>query len=213
MNTRNNFFITDEACCCCENCCKRQHFPPCWCKDFFCDDHQHQGCNCQKTNPWRPPTPCPPPKPPTPPTPPPIPEPICDCESIGIQAVMQNSEAPILEVGENLKLDTILHNVGDGITYDETTGEFTIKKAGNYKISWQIIVGGSDTTRFVNFGIKLNGEAYHDFPLPVTAGLLTSDLILTTEKPDEVIALYNNTEDRVRLSRHTPNANLVITMF
>jgi hypothetical protein len=125
--------------------------------------------------------------------------------------VLQESEAPIIEVGENLKLDTILHRVGDGITYDETTGEFTIKKAGNYKVSWQIIVGGSDTTRFVNFGIKLNGKAYHDFPLPVTAGLLTNDLILTTKKPNEIVALYNNTEDKVRLSRHLPNANLVIT--
>ena len=201
MSRKNNFFITDNGCCCCHCCKKRQQCcQACWFKDFFCEDDWNDECVCPPL------PPCPKPEPPKP-----KPGKDCNCQAIAIQVVLKNSEAPIIEVGENLKFDTVLHRVGDSITYDETTGEFTIKKAGDYRISWQVIVGGSDTTRFVNFGVKLNGEAYHDFPLPVTAGLLTSDLILTTKKPNEVVAFYNNTADKVRLSRHLPNANLVIT--
>ena len=204
MSTGNNFFTFDDGCYChhcCKCSCRRHHncCNSCWfCNDSNWNSNWGKGCDChKKKNPSKPPHP--------------QPEKICDCKSSGIQVAILGSEAPIIEVDENIKFDTILHNIGDDITYDEATGEFTIKKAGNYKISWQIIVGGSDTTRFVNFGVKLNGEAYHDFALPVTAGLLTSDLILTTKKPNGVLVLYNNTKDKVRLSRHLPNANLVIT--
>lgn len=151
---------------------------------------------------------CPTPHP-QPPKPKPDPDPVV-CSKSALQVILKETEAQIIDIGDNILFDTVLVQIGDDIVYDPETGEITLKKAGNYKISWQVILGGSDTTRFVNFGIKLNGESYHDFPLPVTAGLLTSDLLLTTENADAVITLFNNTGDKVRLSRHLPNANLVI---
>lgn len=203
MNTKSNFFTLNNTCCC--------HYIPrcqaCWSIDgFCCHDCWDNECTCDQFD---------------------LPKPTPDCQKpdkpqskpekddnhqvTGIQVVLQNSEAPIIEVDENIKFDTILHRIGQGITYNETTGEFTIKRPGNYRINWQVIIGGTHAKRFVDFGVKLNGELYHTFPLPVTTGLLTSELILTTKRPSSVITLFNNTDDRVRLSRHLPNANLVIT--
>jgi len=204
MDTRNNFFIFNDDCHRhCRHCCQS-----CWVKDdFYNQNDWNNECAChQNKEHCRPDPVCPKPKPPRP-----TPERVCDCKGIGIQAVLQNSEAPIIEAGENIKFDTILHRINHGITYDINVGEFMIKRPGDYRINWQIIIDGTHTKRFVNFGIKLNGKPYHVFPLPVTTGLLTSELILTTKNPNSVIALFNNTEDQVRLSRHTPNANLVIT--
>jgi len=205
-NTRNNSFIVDDFCHChYQN--KRIHKNQKHCCQFWFDDdfHCHSCCNsncpCHKKDCF-----CPRPKPPQP-----KPEKVCDCKGVGIQAVLKDTEAEIIEAGDNVKFDTVLHHIGRDIIYNEKTGEFTIKKPGDYKISWQIIVGGSHAKRFINFGIKLNGKLYHGFPLPITTGLLTSDVILTTKKPNAIVSLFNNTEDKVRLSRHMPNANLVIT--
>jgi len=205
MSTKKNFFIFDENCCC-QNCQKKCHccHHACWCQTFFCEPF-----DCDKT--------CPKPKPkpphPSPDPPKPKPDKCCFPLGVGIQAILQNSEAPIIEAGENIKFDTILHHVGGGIDYDEKAGIFTLKKPGNYRINWQVIIGGTHAKRFVSFGVKLDDNPYHTFPLPVTTGLLTSELILTTKKPNATITLFNDTEDRVRLSRHLPNANLVITSF
>jgi len=167
--------------------------PPWWDEDFnqnCCDPN----CSCHKKEPC-----CP------------KPEKVCDCKGVGIQAILKNSEAVILENDDNVLFDTVLHQIGHGFTYNDATGEFIIHKPGDYKISWGVIVGGANTTRFVNFGIKLNGKLYSESPLPVTAGQLSGDVILSTKRPRAIISLFNNTTDSVRLSRHLPSANLVIT--
>lgn len=136
---------------------------------------------------------------------------VCDCKRAGIQVLLQGTVAPILADGDTLMFDTVLNQTGQEITYNIENGNFIISEPGSYKIHWHVIVGGSDTSRFVNFAIKVNGAIYCGFPLPVTVGLVSGDVVLTTQQPNSVVSLCNNTQDPVRLSRHLPSANIIIT--
>jgi len=134
-----------------------------------------------------------------------------DSETTGIQVALVNQASLILEADETVKFDTVIHQMGKGIRYYEESGEFMFAQPGDYKLHWQVATDGTQMLRFVTFGIKINGAAYHDFALPVTTGLLASDAIFSTTSPCTVVEFYNKTKDQVRLSRHSPNANLVIT--
>jgi len=136
----------------------------------------------------------------------------CCCKkNIGIQASLSNTASQIVENTEAIVFDTIVNQVGDGITYNNQTGDFTLIKPGNYKIDWQVIVDGANTTRYVNFGITLDDILQTNIPLPITTGLASGSSIIKTTRSNTILQLINNTTDSVRLSRHLPNANIVIT--
>lgn len=140
------------------------------------------------------------------------PNPVC-CEnkSVGIQVALQNTESEILAADGNIVFDTIVNGVGQGINYNLETGEFLIKRPGNYNVNWQISVEGSDTSRFINIGVKVNDESQSSMSMPMTAGTFGSAALISTQKVNTKLSLFNNTGDTIRLSRNLPNANIVIT--
>jgi len=138
-------------------------------------------------------------------------EPSCNCKNVGIQAILQNTASLIIDENAPIIFDTVLTSVGRGIVYNQETGAFLIKQPGHYKVSWQIVVEGSNASRFINFGINVNDDLFSSLPMPVTAGTFGSDTLITTKTPNSTVTLVNNTGDTVRLSRHLPSANIVIT--
>lgn len=194
----------DSSCC---DCCNNHCFCPCGCGRLV---------PCPPTPPSPPPHPHPHPRPPQPgpePTPPPEPRVICDCKRLGIQMSLQETEAQILPDGAPVVFDTLIHQVDGGIAYDGDSGAFTIAEPGDYLVHWQVILGGTEKTRFATFGITVDDVLHSGFPLPVTTGMLSHTALITTTEENSVFKLVNFTGDTVRLSRHLPNANIVIHLL
>ncbi len=113
----------------------------------------------------------------------------------------------------NVVFNKILNVQSDNISYDSTTGEFTITKPGNYYVDWWIAVvsnGGTSATS-VNFTIKVNGISYSTASSPALTGQLSGEALVTVTNTPAIITLVNTTGSTVSIPATLPvQANMVI---
>ena len=98
-----------------------------------------------------------------------------------------------------------------GITYDQTTGVFTLLSAGTYLVIWTLAVDGSFMAPSVKFALSVNGTAMTPSSSPVSHGSITNAQLVKTTTLDVALSLINHTDDTVCLASVDIPANIIIT--
>lgn len=185
-------------------------------------------CSCwgAGNTPW-PPRPCPclcPPFPPRPPficptgptgaTGPTGPAgPTALAEMSGIQVQITNSPAETIENNETLIYDRILNQIGSAISYNSTTGEFTISQNGHYLVTWWVSIDGSDATAGISFSLNINGVTYSQASASPVSGQVVGLSLITIANAPAAVSLTNISGDTITLEDIAVQANMSITLI
>jgi len=141
--------------------------------------------------------------------------PMCRCahalELGGIQAQLRSVDVGELENGLPIIFDIILKRTSPDIIYNKDNGKFTLCKSGTYHVNWDVAVEGSYFQPFVTLALTADDEIINAATLPITVGQLSSTAMVTVTDNPVDIALINNTNDVIQLSRYAPVANITIT--
>jgi len=131
----------------------------------------------------------------------------------GIQAQLTVHTGMNLADNDVVIFDNIIYKSDRTIKYNIDTGIFTLFARGLYLINWNISICGTGQKPFVRFGISRNGQIQGASTHPAAIGELHgSNLITVTNRPAD-IALANDTDDFVQLSKISPIANITIVQI
>jgi hypothetical protein len=101
------------------------------------------------------------------------------------------------------------HNI---VTYNDTTGVFTLNSSGTYLVTWELPVSATDTKDYVYMTLELNGEDYSTCHMPLPIGVLSGSAIvpitLSSTRTSATLRLVNSTGDLVEI---TDLCNMVVT--
>jgi len=131
-------------------------------------------------------------------------------EIFGIQVQLLNS--PNIDVANNAPVifDTVLEQIGTAISYDETTGVFTISQNGYYLVNWWVATDGSDSTTGTKFSLNVNGASHSSgASANVTGQVSGSDLLVVNAEP-VTVTLTNESGEPMNLEDTFTQANITI---
>jgi hypothetical protein len=131
-------------------------------------------------------------------------------ELSGIQTSLVGSGGGIVLDGDNVIFDTVLNDPSPDISYDDTTGEFTITEPGNYYVSWWFAADGAGLSTTVSFAVEVGGAVYSTASSPVVSGELSGDALVTVTTNPTVISLANVTGEDAFIGATPVQANMVI---
>ncbi len=94
--------------------------------------------------------------------------------------------------------------------YNPVTGIFTISRVGNYLVSWQVTIDGSDLDPSATFSLRVNGTDVVSSTLPLVTGQLSGTALITVAAATTV-ALVNTSGYTVYYADVPVQANIVIT--
>ena len=117
----------------------------------------------------------------------------------------------IIDDGDNVVIDTVANSQSANISYDDTTGEFTISQPGNYYVTWWIATDGAGIATQITFGIVVHANPAVTASSPIVTGQLSGRALITVGAVSATLMLVNLTGDDVFLSPDTPvQASIVI---
>lgn len=129
----------------------------------------------------------------------------------GIQAELVGAGGGIIGNGDNVIFDTVLNDQSDNISYDTTTGEFTITAPGNYNVAWWTAPDGAGPATNISFAVAVNGVNYSIASSPIVSVQLAADALVTVDTVPTIITLVNVTGEDVFVPSIPVQAGIVIT--
>jgi len=123
--------------------------------------------------------------------------------SINRQNIAINNNAPIL-------YDTVVNQVGNAVSYNVTTGVFTITQNGIYFAYWWVSANGTEITTGANFVLNVNGNPFSSGVSPNTTGHLAGTALISVTTAPATITVTNNSGDIINLEDTHSQASIVI---
>jgi len=100
------------------------------------------------------------------------------------------------------------------ISYDDTTGVFTVDSSGTYLVNWQIPVSATNINDYVYMSLVVDGMDYSVCHMPLPIGVLSGSamvaITLSDTNPSATLQLVNSSGDLVEI---TDLCNIVITQI
>ena len=128
----------------------------------------------------------------------------------GIQAQLNNGRRSIISDSETVVFNSILNNQNSNISYNQTTGEFTITETGDYYVSWWVTTGGSSQFTNMSFSIVINGTPHSIGTSPIVSGQVSGSELITVGATPVTIKLINNSSNDILFADTPVQANIVI---
>jgi len=111
------------------------------------------------------------------------------------QATLGNMSGVTVSYEESLPFDTPDMSTGT-ITFDQSTGIFTLNEAGIYKVSWWVATASAQSGSYVSFAVRFNGEFIIGQTFAATPiGQVNGDLVYWFFEAGTTLELINNTID------------------
>ena len=131
-------------------------------------------------------------------------------EIFGIQAQLLNS--PNIDIASNSPIifDTVLEQIGTAISYNETTGVFTISQNGYYLVNWWVATDGSDATTGANFSLNVNGAPHSTGASPAVTGQVAGSALIVVNAEPVTVTLTNESGEVMNLEDTFAQANITI---
>lgn len=128
----------------------------------------------------------------------------------GIQAQLVDAGGGTIPDNSNVIFDTVIIDESDNISYDQTTGEFTITKPGIYYIDWALPVDGAGPSINVSATIEVNGVAYSTASSPIVSGVIAGETLVNVTTVPTTISLVNITGFELFVPATPVQGNIVI---
>ena len=128
----------------------------------------------------------------------------------GIQVNLINSGDGTIDDNGTVIFDTVVNNQSTSVSYNSTTGEFTINQVGNYYVSWWVAVNGAASATTISFGVSLDSSA----PIIASSAIVSDQLsgialVSVTTAPSTLI-LVNLSGDTAFIGNTTVQGSLII---
>ena len=122
------------------------------------------------------------------------------------------SDTEILGVADqaNVLFANVVNDQDPDMIYNAATGEFTITRLGNYLVSWQVAIDGTDLDPQVTFTLRVDGVDYSGSSLPSVTGQLSGTAFITVAAA-VTVELVNTSGYTVYYADVPVQANIVIT--
>ena len=104
----------------------------------------------------------------------------------------------------------VVNDQDPDMIYNAATGEFTITRLGNYLVSWQVAIDGTDLDPQVTFTLRVDGVDYSGSSLPSVTGQLSGTAFITVAAA-VTVELVNTSGYTVYYADVPVQANIVIT--
>jgi len=131
-------------------------------------------------------------------------------EIFGIQAKLLNHPNSDIADDAPIIFDTVSEQIGTGISYNETTGVFTISQNGYYLASWWVALDGSTITTGANFSLNVNGISHSTGASPIVTGQLSGSALVVVDAGPVTITLTNESGEPMNLEDVYAQANITI---
>ncbi len=132
----------------------------------------------------------------------------------GIQAEQTDASDTVLPAGGKVIFNTVLNDQSDNISYNATTGEFTITKPGNYYVDWWVnALNPRVLPLSLTYSIAVNDVPYSSASYPPTELLrtqLSGETLVTVTMVPTTITLINATGSAVIIPTAPVQADIVI---
>lgn len=128
----------------------------------------------------------------------------------GIQVELINGTNRLITNTAIIVFDTILNNRSSDISYNSSTGLFTLTKTGNYYVSWWVTTDGSSLSPTVTFALAVNGIPVSQGSSPIVTGQVAGTALITITSTPSTVSLINVSGDTVLLADTPIQANLDI---
>lgn len=129
---------------------------------------------------------------------------------LGVQTSLINQQN--LQIANNAPIvfDTILNQAGTAISYNDTTGVFTLSQNGIYFANWWVAANGAAINTGAKFSITVNGAVYSSGVSPNVTGYLSGLALITIDTAPATVTIINTSGDAINLEDTHEQANLVI---
>lgn len=128
----------------------------------------------------------------------------------GIQAQLQGSPGALIADNAVVVFDTILASQSAGISYNASTGEFTISEPGNYYVSWWVVTDGSAGPVNMVFSVTVDASTVAIGNSPIVTGQVNGDALIKVDAVPSVVMLVNQTGADVVFANTPVQANITI---
>lgn len=128
----------------------------------------------------------------------------------GIQVQLLGSPGTIIGDGDNIIFDTVINDQSGSISYDPTTGEFTISEACNYYVKWWVTTDGSAGPVNMVFSIFVDGSSFAQGNSPIVTGQVDGDAFVTVSGSPVTVTLVNETGADVLFANIPVQADITI---
>ena len=116
----------------------------------------------------------------------------------------------MIDDGDPVIFNTQIEDQSPNISYDDTTGEFTINQAGIYYVSWWVDTESAEASLEVSFGVSLNGGTPVLGTSPIVSGQLNGTALVVVGATPATLELVNATGVSVTIPATAAQANIVI---
>lgn len=128
----------------------------------------------------------------------------------GIQTQLTNEGTTLLPNNDTIIFNELINDQSSDISYNATTGEFTITKPGNYYVSWWVATDGSTAVTNMNFSVAINGIPHSTGSSPIVTGQVSGTELITVVSSPTVVTLVNTSADDILIAGTDVQSNLVI---
>jgi len=123
----------------------------------------------------------------------------------GIQMQIISVPNKIINGNEAIIFDELITNTNSNISYDVTTGEFSILSPGSYVIHWWVNADGStDPSGLAAVSIYVNGIHHSSAVTPTTTGYFAGQGLISINVVPSIVTIVNDTQYAFQLSWFPP---------
>lgn len=128
----------------------------------------------------------------------------------GAQYQWITNEFQIVPDGDPVVFNTLILN-NSAITYDNSTGRFTLPEEGTYLVQWSVSTSGAGPSTYVAMGLEVLGGAVTEQTVELPLSEISASMLVNVTTAPTVIRLINTTGEDLFVNNTSVQANIVIT--
>jgi len=129
----------------------------------------------------------------------------------GIQVALRGSQGQGLADKAIIFFDSPINRIGTAITYNTTTGEFTISQTGYYRVDWWATIDGSNDNMGLVIALNVNGSIYSRAVAPPVTSQVSGSALVTINDVPATFTITNESGHLVTFETNVAiQANIVI---
>ena len=129
----------------------------------------------------------------------------------GIQVALRGSQGQGLADKAIIFFDSPINQIGTGITYNTTTGLFTISQNGHYRVDWWATIDGTAATVGIMLALNVDEKVHSRAAAPPVTSQVSGSALVTVDDAPVTLFITNISEKLITFEDEIDvQANIVI---